>query len=242
MRLAELPAFNAPSADFRAAVRDTALPLQGEGGFAGLYRQLSGEVADFIAHGSDGRRSEAATLSVEGRAWQARLGAPDAPAGDDAEGVATLAQKQFLARIAPLAQEASRALGVAPEVLSAQAALETGWGQRSPRGADGQDSHNLFGIKATEAWQGEAVQAATHEFENGRRVPRTDDFRAYASDAASFRDLTTLLRTAPRYQAALGTGTDARAYGQALQRGGYATDPAYADKLARIAARIQSGD
>ncbi len=35
----------------------------------------------------------------------------------------------------------------------------------------------------------------------------------------------------PRYSEALGTGTDVRAFANALQRGGYATDPEYANKL-----------
>jgi peptidoglycan hydrolase FlgJ len=245
MRLAELPAFETPSADFRAAVRDTALPLSGASeGFAGLFRQVHSEVADFIAHGADSDGGAAVALSAEGHAWQARLGTRiggDVAAGND-EGATTAAQQAFLARIAPFANEAARALGVSPEVLSAQAALESAWGQRPVRGADGQDSHNLFGIKANAAWQGDAMQAMTSEFEGGQSVSRVDAFRAYSSDGESFRDLTGLLQRSPRYRAALNTGADARAYGEALMRGGYATDPAYADKLARIAARIQSGE
>jgi len=46
----------------------------------------------------------------------------------------------------------------------------------------------------------------------------------------------------PRYRGALNVGSDARAFAQGLARGGYATDPAYADKLARVAARLQSRD
>jgi len=44
-----------------------------------------------------------------------------------------------------------------------------------------------------------------------------------------------LLQSNPRYAGALGTGTDTQAFGAALQRGGYATDPAYAAKLGAVA-------
>ena len=43
----------------------------------------------------------------------------------------------------------------------------------------------------------------------------------------------------PRFQGALQAGDDARAFAQGLARGGYATDPAYADKLSTLAARLQ---
>jgi peptidoglycan hydrolase FlgJ len=239
--------FDTPSAAFLAERERIALPLDASAGsgtaldFATTLRSMQGEIGDFIEHGS--QEGSAMNLSAEGRAWQTRLGT-HAGSGSVAneEGATPATQQAFLTRIAPWAQDASRALGVAPEVLLAQAALESGWGQRPVRGADGQDSHNLFGIKASRAWQGDTVQTMTTEFEGGQRVSRVDAFRAYAGEDESFRDLSTLLRSAPRYRAALNTGADARAYGEALMRGGYATDPAYADKLARIAARIQSGD
>ncbi len=57
--------------------------------------------------------------------------------------------EDFAGRLdAPHAENAARELGVSPRVLLAQAALETGWGRHVMRGADGDSSHNLFGIKA----------------------------------------------------------------------------------------------
>ena len=58
--------------------------------------------------------------------------------------------------------------------------------------------------------------------------------------ASAFRDYAQLLATNPRYRAALNAGGDARAFAQGLAQGGYATDPAYAEKLAHVATRIQS--
>ncbi|MDH0868350.1 glucosaminidase domain-containing protein [Mitsuaria sp. GD03876] len=139
----------------------------------------------------------------------------------------------------PLARGAGAKLGVAPEVLTAQAALETGWGRSPIRAADGTSSHNYFGIKAT-GWQGAVAQAMTTEVEGGQAVARHEAFRAYASPAQSFDDLARLVGTSPRYQGAVNAGGDARAYGVALQRGGYATDPAYAEKLAQVTARVNA--
>ncbi|MNV11356.1 flagellar rod assembly protein/muramidase FlgJ [compost metagenome] len=45
-----------------------------------------------------------------------------------------------------------------------------------------------------------------------------------------------MLKNSPRYQAALKAGSDVRGFAQGLQRAGYATDPAYAAKIAAIAA------
>ncbi len=193
--------------------------------FGALYRQLDGEVRRFIEQGGP------AAVSAP-RPRQAPA-ADAAPLDED--------RQAFLQRIAPLAQDAAARLGVAPEVLSAQAALESGWGRQPLRGADGSDSHNLFGIKATGGWRGDVVRSATTEYEQGEAQSRTESFRAYAGPAQSFDDLARLLLTSPRYRAALGTGADAAAYGQALQQGGYATDPAYAAKLARVAAQIKAG-
>ena len=210
-------------------------------GFGGLYRSLSQEVQDYIAHGDDQQGGAASTLSAEARArWARPDGAPaDTPPAATA-GVDAPARQAFLDQIAPLAAEAGAQLGVDPAILSAQAALESGWGQRPLRNAAGENSHNLFGIKAGAGWQGAVTEAATTEVENGQAVGTTARFRAYADASGSFHDLAQLLRHSPRYQAALNTGSDAQAYAQALARGGYATDPAYASKLTGLARQLQS--
>lgn len=205
-------------------------------GFGSLYRELNQEVSRFIEQGGG-----AASLSPEGR-WS-RLQAQGVAGSGTADlsaldAVSETQRQAFVDEVLPLAREAAGRLGVAPEVLTAQAALETGWGRAPVRRADGSSSNNLFGIKAGSSWGGEVVQAATTEFEQGQAVAASAAFRGYASPAQSFDDLARLLSGSPRYQAALGTGADARAYGTALQRGGYATDPAYADKLAQVAGRI----
>jgi flagellar protein FlgJ len=87
----------------------------------------------------------------------------------------------FVEHLLPMAQSAADKLGVAPEVLLAQAALETGWGKKVSQHADGQSSHNLFNIKADHRWQGEAVGVSTLEYRDGVAVREQARFRAYES-------------------------------------------------------------
>jgi flagellar protein FlgJ len=137
----------------------------------------------------------------------------------------------FVRRMWPHAQDAARQLGVAPEVLIAQAAHETAWGKSVPRFADGRTSYNLFGIKANRSWQGERVVNSTLEFVNGVPVRQRDGFRAYQSYSESFSDYVNFIQVNPRYQGALTQVKDGAAYLRALQQAGYATDPNYARKI-----------
>jgi flagellar protein FlgJ len=150
--------------------------------------------------------------------------------------VATPEEREaFIAKLMPHATEAARELGVDPRNLIAQAALETGWGRSEPGG----DSHNLFGIKAGPSFRGERVQANTEEFASGV-VSRVDaNFRAYGSPRESVEDYVRVIRDNPRYAGALNTGSDVQAFANALQRGGYATDPDYARKLVAVAAEVE---
>lgn len=210
----------------------------GGAGFGGVYQSMQNDIADFISNGS--ADSGMSTLSPQGRLLQARLQdnevAPSGIGGAFAEGSE---QQAFLDQIAPWAREAGERLGVAPQLVSAHAALESGWGQRPLRQAEGASTHNLFGIKAGANWQGEVSDNATTEYEHGAAVKKTERFRAYPDQAAAFRDYAQMLLDNPRYAAAIGTGNDASAFAQGLAKGGYATDPAYAAKLTKLAARLQ---
>ncbi|TBR37188.1 MULTISPECIES: flagellar assembly peptidoglycan hydrolase FlgJ [Dyella] len=141
----------------------------------------------------------------------------------------------FVQSLAPHAQAAAEKLGVSVRALLAQAALETGWGKHLPSHGDGSTSNNLFGMKAGSSWDGEKVSVPTLEYENGVAVRKRDQFRAYDSPSESFSDYADVLANSPRYTAALGRGEDVRGFAHALVRGGYATDPAYANKLVAIA-------
>lgn len=142
--------------------------------------------------------------------------------------------KSFARDIWPHAERAGRRLNVAPEAIVAQAALETGWGAHVMPDRRGDNSFNLFGIKAGGGWRGDQVTRQTLEFENGVPRPQKAQFRAYSDIAATFDDYTEFLIDNPRYGAVSGHGTDVAAFANALQSSGYATDPKYADKLTDI--------
>jgi flagellar protein FlgJ len=149
-------------------------------------------------------------------------------------------KSNFARDLWPQAQDAGTLLGVDPRHLIAQAALETNWGQSLPKDAAGGTSNNLFGIKATADWTGAAVNSGTQEFSNGVASNTTAQFKAYATPTQSFQDYVALLRNNPRYAAALNTGSDVHAFAAGLQRGGYATDPEYANKIAAVANTVSS--
>jgi len=135
----------------------------------------------------------------------------------------------FIREFSGYAQEASAATGIDPRIILAQSALETGWGRRAP-------NNNYFGIKGAGAVQ------ATTEFVNGIPVPVRDSFRTYQSPAESFRGYASFINSNPRYSelrqiAASGGSLEAQA--AALGRSGYATDPAYGQKVLEIARNIR---
>lgn len=143
--------------------------------------------------------------------------------------------QRFVDAVRPYAERAARALGISPQVLVAQAALETGWG-RSARGAgELGPGHNVFGIKADARWGGERQAHRTHEFEDGALRPQTASFRAYGSLSEAFADYVQFIKGNPRYREALAHGGDARRFVEGIARAGYATDPDYAQKILRIA-------
>jgi len=140
----------------------------------------------------------------------------------------------FVNRMMPPIRRIAGALGLNPAGILAQAALETGWGQRMPRNADGSSSFNMFGIKAGEGWTGARATANSMEVSNGVATPKRTAFRAYGSIEESVDDFARLLKNSPRYREAIAAGGDARAYVALIGKAGYATDPEYGNKLNQI--------
>lgn len=208
------------------------------GASSATFRQVHAEVARYIA-AADAPSANASgagnALTADGAALRARIAAR-AIGGNEAAGEASVpdaAQQAFLEAIRPHAEAAAARLGVAPELVAAHAALESGWGRHAP-------GNNMFGIKAGGNWQGAVQALATMEVEDGVAQTRNERFRGYGDMAGSFEDYAGMLLDNPRYRRALNTGSDAQAFAHALQAGGYATDPAYADKLGRVAASIKA--
>lgn len=143
---------------------------------------------------------------------------------------ALTADEAFIARVLPHAGQAGAALGVAPHMLVAQSALESDWG-RSELAA----SNNVFGIKAGDSWRGERASLETQEYRDGQAHTERAAFRAYASVADSFADYARLVGGQARYAPVRNAGADSARFAEGLQQAGYATDPAYAQKLRALA-------
>lgn len=140
----------------------------------------------------------------------------------------------FVQQHSAAAAAASEATGIPAPFMLAQAALETGWGKREIVGNDGSNSHNLFGIKAGSQWSGPTVDVTTTEYIGGQPRKMVQKFRAYASEAESFADYARLMKDSPRYAKVVAGAADAKQFAFGLQKAGYATDPAYADKLGKV--------
>lgn len=140
----------------------------------------------------------------------------------------------FLVRHAAAANKTQEASGIPAQYMLAQAALETGWGRREIKAADGRNSFNLFGIRAGANWQGPSVEVMTTEYVNGVPERMVGRFRAYSSYEESFADYARLISQSPRYAQVMQSTGDPMAFALSLQRAGYATGPRYASVLASM--------
>jgi len=153
---------------------------------------------------------------------------------DKAETVDFSSPNSFIETLLPYAKQAAKALGVSPEVIIAQSALETGWGQKILQKPNSESSFNLFNIKSHQNWQGESVNKSSLEVEDGVGVQRQSNFRVYDNLQESFKDYIDFITKNQRYEQALQQNNGAEGYIEELQRAGYATDPRYADKIKTI--------
>ncbi|MBK0095348.1 flagellar assembly peptidoglycan hydrolase FlgJ [Erwinia sp. S63] len=136
----------------------------------------------------------------------------------------------FIAQLSQPAQAASQQSGIPHHLILAQAALESGWGQRQILTRDGKPSFNVFGIKAGGDWKGATTDIMTTEYEGGVAKKVRATFRVYGSYMEALSDYVKLLSNNPRYAAVANAATPEQG-ARALQAAGYATDPKYAQKL-----------
>lgn len=132
----------------------------------------------------------------------------------------------FINLLLPAARACHRATGIPASLTLAQAALESGWGERAP-------GFNLFGIKADKAWRGATVNVSTHEVVKGVRIAIVDKFRAYPDWAGSMLDHADFFKRNPRYADCFKEKTG-EGWARAVAKAGYATDPNYANSLIAI--------
>ncbi|WP_186114987.1 glucosaminidase domain-containing protein [Burkholderia gladioli] len=140
---------------------------------------------------------------------------------------------QFIKNLYCPARQVADETGCSWQLILAQAAQETGWGEHVLAG-----THNIFNIKADPSWHGESKTFTVWEKVNGRKVWVTAPFRVYDSVLDSLRDRQKFLASNPRYTRAglfdPGTKGDLGREAQALQSAGYATDESYAASLQKV--------
>ena len=180
-----------------------------------LLRQAANSSARFVGSGAERNYGVRGTAAV------------DQGSGE------TSRPDEFVNRVWPHAVDAANAIGVPPQFLIAQSALESAWGKSEIRRADGSPSYNLFGVKAGRNWQGATVEVQTTEYVNGEPQQMREKFRVYGSYAESFNDYANLIRNNTRFSGVVGQ-QDGTQFARSLQQSGYATDPMYAEKLSRI--------
>lgn len=146
---------------------------------------------------------------------------------------------EFVTQLSGAARVASQQSGIPHQLIVAQAALESGWGQREIPTPDGSRSYNLFGIKAGKSWDGPTTEIATTEYENGAAHKVKAKFRVYGSYLEAISDYVQLITNNPRYANVANANTPEQA-AHALQKAGYATDPNYASKLVQVIGQIKN--
>ena len=201
--------------------------------YANQMTGLPGGLSDMIARQLERQMtgSNAAGIGAAIAAPSSAAGAPSASAGAAANPTPT--QAEFIGKHGDAARAAQAQTGIPAAFMVAQAAHESGWGKREIRNADGSASFNLFGIKAGANWKGATTTITTTEVVDGEARKVQAKFRAYGSYEESFRDYAQLMKDNPRYAQVMNS-TTADGFAKGLQRAGYATDPAYADKLTRV--------
>lgn len=147
--------------------------------------------------------------------------------------------KNFIARIAPIAQEKAkgRSKWSLPSVCIAQCCCESGYGT-SPKMIN---ANAILGVKVGKskvhfgnAWKDKAYSTKTKECYDGKTyVNIIDMFRAYNSIADAIEDYYDMLAACSRYKECLNQA-DAEACIKAIKKGGYATSPTYVNTIMSI--------
>ncbi len=144
-----------------------------------------------------------------------------------------VAKSEFQALASGLAKSSWKKTGMSAALQTAQAILETGWGQSIPVDKySGKFSYNLFGIKGS-ASAGSVISNTWEEY-NGQRFRIEANFRAYKNIEESWNDHKKLLLEKERYGIFRDVMHDSILGAWAVKRAGYATDSQYPIKLMNL--------
>lgn len=142
-------------------------------------------------------------------------------------------KSEFLDFASVLAVDSLHKTGMSAALQTAQAILETGWGQKLPVDKySGKFSYNLFGIKGKST--NGSVTSNTWEVYNGVSYRVDANFRAYNNIDESWQDHKRILLELSRYEQFRDVMYDSTLGAWAIRRAGYATDPQYPIKLMNI--------
>jgi flagellar protein FlgJ len=208
--------------------------------FATQMTGLRGGLSEMIARQLERQLGEP-LANIAADAARAAVEKNNAPAASKEATPASLSgltgkerQMGFLKIHGDAAKAAEAATGIPANFMVAQAAHESGWGRHEIKHRDGSTSHNVFGIKAGPNWKGPVAEVTTTEYINGQPHKVRAKFRAYSSYEEAFTDYARMMKNNPRYSKVVENSASAQGFAQGLQKAGYATDPAYADKLTRM--------
>lgn len=156
--------------------------------------------------------------------------------------------QEFVDTYLPHAKSVETKTGISAIAILAQAALESGWGQRAVGNA-------LFGIKDTDGLNGNEQLVTTTEYlsrpdikfpkilsitpvvKQGKTMFKyivQDYFRKYDSPEDSLNDHAKFIIENKRYGRALEVKSNPYSFVKELAKAGYATDPNYANLLVQM--------
>ena len=223
--------------DLSTDLLDQQLSVQMSGQPGGLSEAIARQLSQAMG-GAAVQLAPPATLSLATPVLRTQTTTPTPLAS----GPAPQGRDDFVQFHETAAERVAKESGIPAAYMLGQAGHETGWGKSEIRHSDGSNSFNLFGIKAGKGWTGKVAEITTTEYIDGKAQKVSAKFRAYDSYEDSFRDYAKLINQSPRYEQARAQTGSAEAYASALQKAGYATDPAYARKLSgaiQSALRVQ---
>ncbi len=131
--------------------------------------------------------------------------------------------EDYINRYSPIAVSHMQKYRIPASITLAQGLLESGAGQSELT----KRSNNHFGIKCHRSWTGARVYA--------KDDTPNDCFRKYRRAEESFEDHSQFLVQGARYSSLFKlSATDYKGWARGLQKSGYATDRAYANKLIKL--------
>ena len=168
--------------------------------------------------------------------------------------------KEFINQYKPFALETERKTGISHLFILAQAALESGWGERGV-------GNNFFGIKVpknlvsnTPANKKQLFKTtevlndpnlgykfpqvmSIYQLPNGKYKYEVKDwFRKYDTPEECFTDHAQFFFRNKRYAKALLVRSDPYKFAEEVAKAGYATAPNYADSLKKLIKKIEEND